>query len=74
MAKKPRPADEISVSVKLKVDLKTSDEWRADYFLRGYTPPTRGLFRREYPKKGEDERLAREALGVAKFPAAEQNA
>jgi hypothetical protein len=59
---KLRPEDEISVSVKWKVDLKTPDEWRADYFLWGYQPPTLGLFRREYPKKGEDERLAREAL------------
>jgi hypothetical protein len=53
---------EISVSVKWTVDLKTPDEWRADYFLWGHTPPTLGLFRREYPKKGKDERLAREAL------------
>ena len=62
MAKKLRPEDEIFVAVKWKVDLKTPDEWRADYFLWGHTPPTLGLFRREYPQKGEDERLAREAL------------
>jgi hypothetical protein len=62
MAKKLRPENEISVSLKWKVDLKTPDEWRADYFLWGHTPPTLGLFRREYPQKGKDERLAREAL------------
>jgi hypothetical protein len=62
MAKKPRPAEEIFTSVKWNVDLKTPDEWQADYFLWGHTPPTLGLFRREYPQKGEDERLAREAL------------
>jgi hypothetical protein len=52
--------DEISASVKWSVDSKTPDERQADDFLWGYTPPTLGLFRREYPKKGEDERLARE--------------
>ena len=62
MAKKLRPTVEISVSVKMKVDFKTPDEWGADYFLWGHIPATLGLFRREYPQKGEDERLAREAL------------
>jgi hypothetical protein len=63
MAKKSRQSIGLFVSVKWKVDLKTPDEWRADYFLWGQTPPTPGLFRREYPIEGtEDERLAREAL------------
>jgi hypothetical protein len=63
MAKKSRRPIGLFASVKWKVDLKTPDEWRADYFLWGQTPPTPGLFRREYPIKGtEDERLAREAL------------
>lgn len=62
MAKKLRPAAEMFTSVKWNVDLKTPDERRADYFLWGETRPTVGLFRREYPQKGEDERLAREAL------------
>jgi hypothetical protein len=63
MAKKSRRPVGLFVSVKLRVDLKTPDEWRADYFLWGHTRPTPGLFRREYPIKGtEDERLAREAF------------
>lgn len=63
MAKKTRPHSTVFVSLKLKVDLQTPDDWRADYFLWGQTPPTSGLFRRDYAKEGsEDERLAREAL------------
>jgi hypothetical protein len=63
MAKKTRPHSTVFVSLKLKVDLQTPDDWRADYFLWGQTPPTSGLFRRDYAKEGsQDERLAREAL------------
>jgi hypothetical protein len=63
MAKKPRPPIEINVSIKRNVDLKHPDEWRADYFLWGHTPPTLGLFKKEYPKEGtHDESLARQAL------------
>jgi hypothetical protein len=55
--------NEIAVSVKMNVDLKTPDEWRADYFLWGHTPATQGLFHRKYPQEGtDDERLARQAL------------
>ena len=36
------------------VDLKTRDEWLADYFLWGETPPSVDLVRRKYPKRGSE--------------------
>ena len=48
---------------KVGADLKTPDEWLADYFLWGETPPSFELVRKSYPKRGsEQEAQALQAL------------
>jgi hypothetical protein len=52
----------LDISIKLNVDLKTADEWLADFFLWGDSPPTFGRIKRRYPKPGDEEREALQAL------------